>query len=308
MIGPPLVGARSIVMPSDYYGLPVARLSNGLVALEVLAGAGPRVVRLMAPGGENLLAELPGVGWDTPQGRYTLHGGHRLWHGPEGFPRSYQPDDAGVLEELPGGLRVSQPAEPATGIAKRVTLTLAAGAARVTVRHELRNEGLWPVELAPWAITQLRPGGTAIVPLGATAPQGGPLPDRSLVLWPYTRWGDRRITLGDDLALAQARVGEPPAKLGTFCRLGWCAYLLRDTLLVKRFTPRPGLPHADRGCNVEVYFDQYGLELETLGPLARLAPGEAAEHTEEWELLVGVAAAPGLEGARRLAAAIAAGR
>lgn len=290
-------------MSNDFYGLPVRTLTNGQIRLDVLEGAGPRVVRLIPPGGENLFVELPDRYWETLRGRYYIRGGHRLWHAPEAFPRSYQPDNEGLLiTEIAGGLRLSQPVEPATGIAKSVTITLAPGAARATVRHELRNEGGWAVELAPWAISQLRPGGLAILPLGARERQPGPLPDRNVVLWPYTRWGDPRIAMDDDYLLVKARVGLPPSKLGAFGRLGWCAYLLRDTLLVKRFAPRPGLLHADRGCNMELYFDQYTLELETLGPLVRLAPGEATEHIEWWELYTDVQAEPGPAGVRRLVA------
>lgn len=290
-------------MSNDFHGLPARTLENGRIRLDVLEGAGPRVVRLLAPGGENLFVEMPARAWRTPQGPYRIRGGHRLWHAPEAYPRSYQPDNEGlVIEAVPGGLRLTQPAEPATGIAKALTITLAEGAARATLRHELRNEGMWALELAPWAISQLRPGGLAIMPLGAREPQRGPLPDRSIVLWPYTRWGDPRLTMADDYLLAEAQVGMPPSKVGCFGRLGWCAYLLRDTLFVKRFTPRPGMPHPDRGCNIEVYFDQYNLELETLGPLVRLAPGEATAHTEQWELHTGVRPGPGVDGVRRLVA------
>lgn len=289
----------------DFYGLPTRTLSNGLIALEVLEGAGPRVVGLRAQGGENLFAELPAKGWDTPQGRYNLRGGHRLWHAPEAFPRSYQPDNEGLtITEIPGGLGLDQPPEPLTGIAKGMAITLAPERASATVRHTLRNSGAWPVELAPWAITQLRAGGLAILPLGAPVRAQGPLPDRAVVLWPYTRWGDPRFQLSDDYLLAAAHVGLPPAKLGSFCRLGWCAYLLHDTLLVKRFAPRPGRSHPDSGCNVEVFADQRSLELETLGPLARLEPGETLEHAEQWELYTGVQVAPRVEGVRELVAAL----
>jgi hypothetical protein len=289
-------------MTSDFHGLPTRVLANGRIRLEVLEEAGPRVVRLMLAGGENLFVEMPGRAWRTPQGIYQIRGGHRLWHGPEAYPRSYQPDNEGVeIAEVAGGLRLTQPVEAHTGIRKTMTVTLGEGAT-ATVRHELRNEGMWAVELAPWAISQLRPGGLGIVPLGARERQGGPLPDRNVVLWPYTRWGDPRITLADDYLLAEARVGMPPAKVGTFGRLGWCGYLLRDTLLVKRFAPRPGEPHPDSGCNVELYFDQYNLELETLGPLVRLGPGESTDHVERWELYGDVGMVRGAEGVRALAA------
>ena len=46
--------------------------------------------------------------------------------------------------------------------------------------------------------------------------------------------------------------------------------------------------YADRGCNFELYTDANILEVETLGPLATLAPGEKTEHTEIWSLFSGV--------------------
>ena len=41
---------------------------------------------------------------------------------------------------------------------------------------------------------------------------------------------------------------------------------------------------ADHGCNVELYLNRDVMELETLGVLARLAPGQSTHHTEFWTL------------------------
>jgi hypothetical protein len=291
-------------MSDDFYGLPVQRLDNGHVRVDVLAGAGPRIVRLIAAGSsENLLAEMPEKSWETPNGTFYIRGGHRLWHAPESFPRTYQPDNDGVTVELtPAGAQISRPAEPATGIAKRLTIALTPGRAALSVRHELRNDGAWPVELAPWAITQLRSGGTVIMPLGGPAAASALLPDRRIVLWPYTELGDPRIQLHNDYLLVEVRPGLPPAKIGIFGRAGWGAYQLGSTLLVKRYTPQPGRPHPDDGCNLECYFDQANVELETLAPLELLQPGATSVHVEEWQLYTGVPTPPDIAGVRRLAA------
>jgi hypothetical protein len=284
-----------------FYGLPTQRITNGLIELDVLIGAGPRIVRLQRPGEPNLLAALPDRTWETPAGTFRLLGGHRLWHAPEAFPRTYQPDNEGLeLTALPNGLRLFRPAEPATGIAKTLTITLAAGAPRATLVHELHNHGAWPIELAPWAITVLRPGGLAILPIGGPTEAGRLLPDRRIVLWPYTRIGDPRIQLHDDYILVHAGAGKP-AKIGAFGRLGWAAYLLEGTLFVKRWTPQLGKPHPDDGCNLEAYFDHANLELETLAPLERLEPGATATHVEEWELIGGITTPPTIEGVREMA-------
>ena len=51
------------------------------------------------------------------------------------------------------------------------------------------------------------------------------------------------------------------------------------------------------GASYETFTNADMLELETLGPLVRLGPGEAVEHVERWELIGGVEAAEGPEGA-----------
>ncbi|MGC8873468.1 MAG: hypothetical protein ACP5SI_03345 [Chloroflexia bacterium] len=138
-------------MSPDFHGLPTRVLDNGLIRLEYLATAGPRLVRLFLENSqENLLAEVPDLGWDTPFGRYRLYGGHRLWHAPEALPRSCIPDNDGLeIEELPDGVRLWRPAEPATGIWKCLEVRLDPGQMALTLHHELCNDGLWPVELAP---------------------------------------------------------------------------------------------------------------------------------------------------------------
>jgi hypothetical protein len=43
------------------------------------------------------------------------------------------------------------------------------------------------------------------------------------------------------------------------------------------------------GSSVEVFTNEAMTELETLGPLVNLAPGEHVEHIETWDLVSGIA-------------------
>jgi hypothetical protein len=76
----------------------------------------------------------------------------------------------------------------------------------------------------------------------------------------------------------------PPIKFGYFNPHGWMAYWLEGVLFVKRFDPNPGAVFPDGGCNAESYVNDKFIELETLAPLAKLAPGATVVHTETWEL------------------------
>jgi hypothetical protein len=76
----------------------------------------------------------------------------------------------------------------------------------------------------------------------------------------------------------------PPIKLGYFNPHGWEAYWLDGVLFVKRFDSPAGANFPDGGCNTETYCNHKFIELESLGALTRLAPGETTIHTETWEV------------------------
>jgi hypothetical protein len=278
-------------MQNDFYGHPVGVVENEYLRLEYLAQAGPRIVRLsLAGSNENLLAETPDVSWQTPFGLYHLYGGHRLWHAPEKVGLTSQPDDNGLqVGEFAWGVRLTGAPQVAGGLSKTLEVRLQKGRPAVSLLHCLTNQGDEPIELAPWAITQLPLGGQAILPQ-PTQPidEDGVQPNRFLVLWPYTRWCDPRLRLGDEMILVDGTPLNEKFKIGYKNLHGWAGYLKQGTFFGKRFETRKGGRYADSGCNLEIYCDQRFLELETLGPLCKLAPGETVEHQEEWIILPGV--------------------
>ena len=272
-------------LPDDYHGRPIRRLANDRLWLDVLASAGPRIVRLgLAGSSANILAETPGVGWDTPYGRYDLIGGHRLWFAPEDPDRVAVPDGHGLdIRDVVDGIELIGATEPQTGLVRSVGIRLLADRPGIELRHELRNVSAGPLELAPWAITQLPLGGTVLLPQPITTPGHHVRPNRMLVLWPYASWEDRRFHPIDGLLTLDAFDG-PSFKLGTFNEAGWVAYVRDGIVLVRRFEPQVGRPHPDLGCNVEVFVGGAFAELELLGALARLDPGANASLVEVWEL------------------------
>jgi hypothetical protein len=278
-----------------FLDLDCVRLANDALSLLVTQSVGPRAIALQLHGGANLFAELPDMTLDCPgAGPLTLWGGHRLWHAPESRRRTYLPDDRPVeITELARGVLATQPLEPSTGIQKALRITLPDESATVVVDHVLRNGGLWPVELAPWAITMLRPGGTAILSQ-ATEPvdEDGLLPNRHLVAWPYTDVSSPHLNWGNRYVFVSATMEAGALKVGVPSPAGWVAYHTGDTLFVKKTRYEPGASYYDRGCPIECYCHPRFLELETLSPRSTLAPGASATHREVWELHPGIAFAP----------------
>lgn len=270
-----------------YYDQPTGRLENDHLILDYLLEAGPRIVRLIPRMlGENLLAETPEYTLPSPHGLFHLWGGHRLWHAPETAARTYLPDEAGFsASPIPDGVRLVQD-EPRTGIRKEIAVTLHPPGAAARLAHRLTNTGLWPVELAPWAITQLRMGGTAVLPTAGAADAEGLLPDRLIALWPYSRWDDPRFRPGAEAIEIVTQPIADPFKLGYMNRAGRMDYHYGGVVFSKSWTPQPDQAHVDFGCNAEVYTNDRHIELETLGPLVTLRPGETVEHVEEWQVRI----------------------
>lgn len=259
-------------------------LSNGLVMAAVTTDRGPRVVFWGWEQGENLFAELPDMVEETPVGRYSFLGGHRLWHAPEALNRTYWPEESPVgLEVTADGARFVAEVDGA-GIVKELWLALVADAPQVRVTHRLSNAGLWPVMLAPWALSMCRLGGIVLLP----QPQGladpdGLLPNRLFGFWPYSDPTDPRLHLGNQMTLVHARPA-PRNKVGYRNHHGWVAYWLEGTLFSKHFDPRLDAEHPDLGCNAECFFNEAFVEVETLGPLVRLERGATISHDEVWQL------------------------
>ena len=270
----------------QFCGHPTQTLDNGFLRLDYLTDVGPRIARLFMGKSEfSMLAELPEAVVDTPYGEFQFMGGHRLWHSPEVLPRTYIPDRPVAIETLPDGIRLDASTEPHTGIAKSIEIHLAPGRAAATIRHELCNDGPWTVEFAPWSLTMFKQGGVVILPqpVGNTDP-AGLLANRQLVLWPYTQLRDPRLLLDDDFILLKATPALPPCKMGYYNPQGWIGYWFAHTLFIKRTEPQSGVQYPDRGCNAETYCNDKMVELEMLGPVTKLGPGEKVLHEETWEL------------------------
>jgi len=261
-------------------------LQNEFLQIEFSTDA-LRIMGLTPAGKSNLLVDLSDMPpASTPYGDYYFRGGHRLWHAPEAMPRTYIPDGELQITELPDGVLLESPTEPGTGIRKQIKLQLATDKPSLTLTHTLTNDGLWAVELSPWAITQFRLGGTVILPMpvGNSDP-AGLLHNRQLSVWPYTRMNDPRVQWGDEFILFKANPLLPPFKIGYFNQHGWMAYWFEGVLFRKTFNVMQGLPHPDNNCNCEIYCNDKFIELETLAPLTQMTPGASVHHVETWDVL-----------------------
>jgi hypothetical protein len=217
-----------------------------------------------------------------------IYGGHRLWHAPECKPRTYWPDNSPVKTEWDGKtLKLIPPFETTNGVQKEIEVTLDPKDNAVKVLHRIINKNPWDIDFSVWALTVMAQGGRAIFPQEDYRPhEEYLLPARPLVLWHYTLMADPRWTWGTKyIQLQQDPEAKTKQKVGLLNKQGWVAYALNGEVFIKKYDATPNAAYPDYGCNTETFTNDEMLEIESLGPLAKVAAdGGKAEHTETWSL------------------------
>jgi len=248
---------------------------------------GPRLIRFALDDGANIFEDRAPVTEALEGDTWRIYGGHRVWHSPEAFPRSYMPDNGPVaeVERLADGLVLRQAEEPWTHIRKTLEVRLLED--RVRVVNTLTNLGAWPVELAVWSLTVGARGGREVIPV--VQRNTGLLPNRSVVLWPDSPMNDKRVYWGERYIVVE---NDPTAKtsfkLGVPNEYGWAAYYNHGLCFLAKYEHRRGANYPDFGCSWETFTADWGVELESLSPLTVLKPGRSVSHAEEWFLFDGV--------------------
>lgn len=272
------------------------RLANADAELIVTLDVGPRVISYRLTNGVNVLKNYDAMMGGTGEPEWQIRGGHRFWLAPEDLTRTYFPDNRPVKYEPlgPTAARFIPPPETEYGVQKQMELHLAASGTSVEVRLKVTNIGAAPTELAPWGPTVMAPGGVEIIPLPPKRPHPGHVrnakspadfaPNQELILWPYFDFADTRWTFGSRYIFLRQDVTKGPTKIGLAHRMGWVAYLNSGTLFVKRFDYREGAVYPDLGTRYQTFSNEDMLEMETVGELVTLQPGQSAELVESWEL------------------------
>lgn len=271
-------------------------LSDGSYELIVTGDVGPRIISFSRKGGKNVLYQNPEQMGQTGGEEWMSYGGHRLWHAPETKPRTYQADNSPVEHfELDNTHYFVPPVEEATGLQKQIAISFENEL--VVVDHSFTNNGLWAIELAPWALTVMRAGGVALMPLPPhVSHEQQLLPSHALTLWGYTSMSDARLRFGDQYVWMRQDVNaSKPCKVGLqvnpeyLWTVGWLAYVVDDAMFVKSFQPVSGFyNYPDLGTHLELFTNEKMLELETLGALRQIMPDETISHREYWSLHEGL--------------------
>ena len=270
------------------------RLANEHAELITTLDVGPRVISYRTAEGENAFKVFPEHLGGSGEAEWKSRGGHRFWLAPEDPVLSYLPDNQPVQHRVLSEhqIEVANPPTDQLPIRKVTRVALEPGSSRVAVTHRAENHGAQRFAAATWGLSVMAPGGIEIIPLPPLGEHPRDLlPNRTMIIWPFTdmtdprwRWGRRFITLRQENA--------GPTKAGLAHAERWIAYYRHGSLFLKTIEFDERATYPDRGCNFETFTNEEMLEVEALGPLVELAPGESTSHTEQWQLFDSVNAPP----------------
>ncbi|MGH7943395.1 MAG: hypothetical protein ACREF9_00070 [Opitutaceae bacterium] len=286
-------GAR-LVRENGYDGC--IELSNVVTRVVLDPNLGGRVLRYQLEGAEVLFQDPSedGVIYQ-PGGRSVLPSAGRFDIGPETtLPRHPTLYVGRWTGEITGdrAARLTSQRDPALDLVLTREFKLAAQGSHLVCTQTIRNVGRESRRVFHWSRTLAAPGGICFVPLNSRSryPQG------YAVYAPGSRSG--RVGAAIDFrpeSEPNIRVREglleflgPPAnpKYAIDPDAGWMAYLTRNHLLfVKKFPVYPDRVYGEIAANSAcIYYHPKFCELEPIGPVEELAPGQSASFTEEWWL------------------------
>lgn len=269
------------------------KMENETTTIIVTVDVGPRVIYYGLNGKPNIFSE--DINRDTVRDSKQLHdffeteenwyiyGGHRLWSSPESYPESYTPDNHPVPYEIDGNSLKLMP-EDRVKVGERhiMTVTLDDTSSDVTVKHAIKNIADYDIKLAPWCLTVAEKGGVEILP--QCTKDTGLLSNRRMVFWAYSNVNDPRFFMCDKYITLAQTDREEAFKIGVNNEDGWGAYLNNGQLFIKRFRFDHLGEYPDYSVNYETYTNQYIMEIESLGTLENLHPGDFTEYDEYWQI------------------------
>ncbi len=265
-------------------------ISNGRVEAVVVPAIG-RVMQFRFTGQSSPFWEDPALRGQAPDPAATEwanFGGDKTWPSPQAdwdkvTPRSWPPPSAFDSMPVESSFRrdavvLTSPVDPHYGIRTERVIQLDHEAPVMTITTTYEKVSGDPLKAGVWIITQLED------PVGVFVP----VPARSLFPEGYNRQSGDRLPANLELKsglLSMTRDPTNAAKIGTDAgRLLWVGRT--HVLLIE--SPRvAGAEYPDQQSSAEVYTNpdpKAYVELETLGPLHTLRPGDRISQTNTYTL------------------------
>lgn len=313
----PAAGAGCRLRWAGQPDLPVLVASNPDLELAFLPDVGGRLISIRVAGREllwrnpafldtDLHPVLPRADWPRPDGTmgsWANVGGSKTWPAPQGWrgPGEWPGPPDEVLDAGPytvqanvdstgaAHVRLVSTVDQRTGLQVVRDVTLPAAGSDFSQLCTFVNRSPAPVRWAIWEVTQVdtSPGGRGLIRVDTAAP--------ALPLHLLTLVGTPRYEVGPDAV--EVPVQDVVGKLGFPAATGTVSWIRDGRLLLRQRVARQDGPYPDGGCPVELWLQcpqprplepgglhpsAHLVEMEVLGPLTDLNPGERTTLRVHW--------------------------
>jgi len=266
------------------------KLENESTKVVLCPACGGRVLEYSLKGKNALHLDPRQNGWTyEPAKRVIDPSGGRFDIGPEmTIPRHPKLWLGKWIGEITGSrsARLTSVEDEATGTQLIRDFVLDEFSSRFTCKQTIRNVSNETKFWCHWSRTLAEGGGICLIPLTANSR----FPNKYIMYEPRSvinyRPEDSNIRVRDGFLEI---IGTPKyPKLGMDSYVGWLCYLTKnDLIFVKRFPTYPDRVYNEvAGLTISVwYYKDMMCELEPIGPMESIAPGEEVSFTEQWWLL-----------------------
>lgn len=273
-----------------FEGLDAIELRTSALRLVAITARGPRLAFWSRPDGDNLLYWAPGK---HRRGKWDMMGGHRLWAtrpGADEAEETYATDNQPCeVETHARSFTLTGALDPVQRISRGFKVTLLESDC-IAIDHFVRNESdmLWSGGL--WALTCTVPAKEAryLVPLG-----DGSSWDSATVV-SFRTWGgghggagfeDPQFQFTQDAFVVHPSGRENKRMLRADAGIVALHAPAQQLVFAKQADYQPA-GNYPLGTNVALYVgpDNFMVEMETMGPVVTLKPGQVLAHRETWVL------------------------
>lgn len=266
------VNAAISVEPTLYRGYSSIRMSNSAIEVIITPGLNRLMSVRLLPDGRNFLRNSwvhRHYPWVNYGGSFLLTAPQSAWKHP--WPPPCAKNQTGSASILPDkSVLLSSPECSTTGVAFSRCFRLHPELPMLFTEDRIRNISSQVRSWGIWEISQLRPGGQALIPF---IPPSQKKTVRNLNQFSFQHRGNTII------------IRDTQTKVKGFhhSSSGVMGYLLEDNILW-RFSPAadPGAVYPQGEDSLSFYSGQGAFELEYVSPLMSLKPGEVRSSSQIW--------------------------
>lgn len=264
-------------------------ISNPLVRLVVVPQIGGRVMEYSLNGQDAFWqnqSEFGKITGDDVGKTWRNYGGYKAWHSPQSEWSDYFYDSLPAeVEALPDGRGVRITTTPIEHLGYQFIrdVALSDSTTRVRLIERMKNVSDKDIEWGVWDVAQVKVPCWIIFPLNPKSA----FTNGWKVLYPVGG-AIEQVQVVNGLGIL--KYDNKVENFSTDAKAGWMVYIKDQLAFVKRWANRvAGVTYPDDGCDAAFYTCGTNMaggyaEMEVMGPIVRLQPGEETELIEDWFL------------------------